>query len=213
MSKERVTKWIDRQKIEITSKGSPSYVCLYHENIDNHIERLDRHPLDQDTEDIVQVIYEAANANSESYPDGRPQRYLIRSYYESDGDDGEVSASMRFLVQAVNTEYTLKAGETEPGNEKGAFAQFMRHQEVMMKLLLGNAEHSMTRMQRENESYARREENVMQMRMTLHDKMEELKDRTSERELKKESERAKAARAEQMLGVAAGMGKMLRPQL
>ena len=51
---------------------------------------------------------------------------------------------------------------------------------MMMKMLLGNTEHSMARMQRENENYSRREESVMQMKMELFDHMEQLKDRSAD---------------------------------
>ncbi len=143
-------------------------------------------------EDTAQQVLAAAENDAQNLNAAAPQAYVLLSYRK----ENETKADARFVLPRVTaTEENVDGGyESEPASLKGAFAQQLRHNEALIRLMITNSNTLLETSQRNIERLTQHLEKREEQRVELFDTFEELLSKKQDRELErmKAEQRAEA---------------------
>jgi hypothetical protein len=192
---DKVVKWMTKMLSSLTENGRVCRVELFHTIEGAPADRCIALGIEegQDVGELSQELWEVAEHDSSTRDFGMPQRYVIRLFDVPTGDDH--LAVYPFTIRGRATS-AYSDSASEPANERGLMAQFMRTIENQNRLLVHNAALTSSELDRAVKR-ARDAEDRELITRKLH---EELQDRTVEREIQKAKEIMRAKRTDELIG-------------
>jgi len=137
---ETLQKFIARQLVIVHESGGVSRFDLFHAAGDTS-ERLQMFPVvsgETTSEELAGDIYDVALQDRNARTSGQPERYGLAAFIE--GSEEPVGQSI-FVLEGVKSMTSIVTfDDTEPPSIKGVTGQLMRHNEQMMKIMLGLTE-------------------------------------------------------------------------
>lgn len=198
----KLQKWVARQKSDLTGDGPIVKLTLHHaveggeglEFIDKFEKIADISALD-----LAQMIWDSACQDADSYPNGMPQRYKLLAFrVETEDSDGMPETTFVFLIQSPKP-LDGTGGTTEPPNDKGMMAQFMRHTEQNQRMIAGTLERILERVNIDHERERARRIEAEDRAASMAEAREALLDRKQERELEFAQAKQRAVYVDQLL--------------
>jgi hypothetical protein len=206
---ETFQKFIARQLLLVHESGGVSRLELYHTAGDTS-ERLQMFPVvvgETTSEDLATDILDVATQDRNARASSQPERYGLAAFIE--GDEQPVGQTIITLEGTRTIASAITFDDTEPPNIKGVTGQLMRHNEQMMKVMLGLTEvttgrlmHDLTATRAQLDRMQDRAEEVRMLR-------EEALDGKQERELHGAQAIQKAKRIDQIGGMLVTMAPMV----
>jgi uncharacterized protein YidB (DUF937 family) len=145
-------------------------------------------------EDLAEELFQTAVADGEEH-DG-PTKYTVLAYYGGqEYPSGRCPATTILSAKRSDGDYQ----ETEPANGRGFAAQQMRHNEALMRMLVGSANTQSQHTIRALEKAYSRIEGLEEERGGLLEVFERLQQNSHERELENRDQDARLRNREDML--------------
>jgi hypothetical protein len=191
---DKVVRWMTKMLSSLTENGRVCRVELFHTIEGAPADRCIALGIEegQDVGELSQELWEVAEHDSSTRDFGMPQRYVIRLFDVPTGDDH--LAVYPFTIRGRATS-AYSDSASEPANERGLMAQFMRTIENQNRLLVHNAALTSNELERAVNRARAAEDRELATRK-LH---EELQDRTVEREIQKAREILRAKQTHQVV--------------
>lgn len=194
----KLTPWLRKNLRELTERGAPDRVELWHASEGSSSARLCMVNISEgvDVDELSQELWDTANQDSSTRAEGMPQRYLVALFLD---DDQAPIGQFPFLVAGGGT--TLSLSATEPPTDKGEKAQYMRHAETMHRMVIEQSSFTVGNLRNELESERRLRLGYEEKFMSVMENMQKLQDRQHERDMEMRREEAKAKRHEEFMGL------------
>lgn len=200
---KNLSEWIRKRKVDLTSEGYIDRIELWHAmdgDAGTPLEtfRMEERPEDEDPDDLTQEIWNGAERDAETRPQGSHQRYVVQAWR---GDNNKPDATLAFVIQgrAISA---LLGGGTEPPTSRGMLAQEMRQNDNLhgMVISLCKATAGDLALQLENER--KQNTNLQQNAIKLLEIEQRLLDRQQERDLEREAAKRNAERIDMLITTA-----------
>lgn len=205
---DKIVKWLTRLLSCQTENGRISRVELMHTSEGEPADRIIALGIEeeQNVQELAQELWDLSENDASTRGVGMPQRYVIRLFDTPQGDDH--LAMHPFTVRGRAAGPYL-GSDTEPANERGVLAQFMRTVENQNRLLVHNAAAVSSEMDRAISRARAAEDRELETRR-LH---QDLLDRGAEREIEKAKELMRARRTDQLIGTVLPLVPLLLTKL
>lgn len=197
--------WIAKRKADLTPDGVITRIELWHVVDGEAGEPLstftlaDRPP-DEDPDDLTQEIWNEAEEDASTRPQGSYQRYMVRAFRADDNHPEEAKA---FLChgRAITS---LIGSDSHSATPRGALAQELRQNDNLHAMVIRLCQVMTTTLESRTKSQSDEIESLHRERRGLYDLEQRLKDREHEREM----ERLAKAKADERLDslVQTGLG-------
>ncbi len=196
----KLRNWIAKRKADLTPDGVISRIELWHvidgeagECLSTFI--LADRPDDEDPDDLCQEIWNEAEEDASTRPQGSYQRYLVRAFR---GDDVTPEETKAFLChgRAISA---LIGSDSESATPRGLIAQERRQNDNLHAMVIRLCETMTMTLERRTASQATEIDNLTRERRTLYDLEQRLKDREHERQLERDAQQKSQERLDTLV--------------
>lgn len=187
----RLLEFIRKLRVDLTPEGSITRFELYHTVDGDQSERLETfemadRPEDEDPDDLAQEIWNVAEEDAESRPQGSHQRYVVQAYR---GDTREPDAQRAFTTIGKLVS-SLVGGDTEPPTPRGMVAADMRRTNELHAMLVRVCEHTAVSAAASLDRERQENQRLREMGFQAEKMRQELLDRSNEREIARQNAQA-----------------------
>lgn len=206
---ESLQKFIARQLLLVHESGGVTRLELYHAAGDTS-ERLQMFPVvtgESTSEDLATDIFDVAVQDRNARASSQPERYGVAAFI--DGDEQPVGQTIVSLEGTRPIASAITFDDTEPPNIKGVTGQLMRHNEQMMKVMLGLTEVTTGRLMSDLTATRGQLDRMMSQAEEVRALREEALDGKQTRELQGAQAIQKAKRIDQIGGMLVTMAPMV----
>lgn len=196
----QLQEWIRKRRADLTPDGLISRIELWHvidgeggEPLSTYV--IADRPEDEDPDDLTQEIWNEAEEDAATRPQGSYQRYAVRAFR---GDDAMPEETKAFLCsgRAITA---LIGSDSESASPRGLIAQERRQNDnlhaMVIRMCEGMAGHLERRTAAQNEEIT----DLYRERRALFDLEQKLKDQEHQRELEREEKRRSAERLDSIM--------------
>lgn len=183
----RLQKWLNRVSGDLTEDGPVVRYELWHSVEGEESDRLEIWHVAEGVTAIMlgELIQDSADTDAETRI-GNPQRYIVFSFRANTGDTHDSQCA--FLVR---TNQRRLNEDSEPGTEKGVNTHVLRHSENIHRLMIMQAETSLSRLTQEVERERERRQKAEQTLFDTWDKTLEIQKQEAERKIAERNEERK----------------------
>lgn len=206
---ESLQKFISRQLLLVHESGGVTRLELYHAAGDTS-ERLQMFQVvtgESTSEDLATDIYDVAVQDRNARASSQPERYGVAAFI--DGDEQPVGQTILSLEGTRPVASAITFDDTEPPNIKGVTGQLMRHNEQMMKVMLGLTEVTTGRLMSDLTATRGQLDRMLSQAEEVRALREEALDGKQTRELQGAQAIQKAKRIDQIGGMLVTMAPMV----
>ena len=212
-----IVEWVTKRRTSL-SEGQEliSRFELWHA-VDGEVsEPLGRYEMetrddDEDPEDLVQEIWNDAQADATTRPQGSYQRYVIKSFRGEGGEGAQPDETRAFAI--TGTAVSSAMGGTESPTPRGMMAQEMRQNDNLHGMVIRLADASAGQLAAQLRESREENANLMAQRSRLLDIEQRLLDRSHEREMDKLERQKSGERMDMVLGMITTFGPMILSKL
>jgi hypothetical protein len=197
---KQLQEWIRKRKADLTPDGVISRIELWHvidgeggEPLSTYL--MEDRPEDEDPDDLTQEIWNEAEEDAATRPQGSFQRYAVRAFR---GDASMPEENKAFLCsgRAITS---LIGSDSESASPRGLIAQERRQNDnlhaMVIRMCEGMAGHLERRTKEQNDEIS----SLYRERRALFDLEQKLKDREHERALEREEKQRSAERLDTLM--------------
>jgi hypothetical protein len=210
--------WIAKRKADLTPDGVITRIELWHvidgePGVPLSTFVLADRPEDEDPDDLTQEIWNEAEEDAATRPQGSYQRYMVRAFR---ADDNHPEESKAFLChgRAITA---LIGSDSHSATPRGALAQDIRQNDNLHAMVIRLCQVMTQTLEERTKSQSAEIEHLHQQRRGLYDLEQRLKDREHERLMEREAKEKADARVDSLvqtgLGLLSTMGPLIMGKL
>lgn len=208
----KLRNWIAKRRADLTPDGLISRIELWHvvdgepgDPLSTFV--LADRPEDEDPDDLTQEIWNEAEEDAGTRPQGSYQRYMVRAFR---GDDTIPEETKAFLCMGRGITALIGGDSTSP-TPRGMLSQELRQNDNLHAMVIRLCQTMTTTLEARTERQSQEIEQLHRQRRELFDLEQRLKDREHERAMEREEKAKSQERVDQLIQGGLGLLTTLGP--